>query len=67
MILRSYYSSSGRDLIMDYIDSLTVEEQVDAFSVLENLEKGEFEKYFLNGGIKRFTKYILKNIIVFFM
>lgn len=42
MILHSYYSSAGKDLIMDYIDSLTVEEQVDAFSVLENMEKGEF-------------------------
>ena len=46
MIVHSYYSSSDKDLIMDYLDSLTIEEQIDAFSVLENMEKGEFEKNF---------------------
>ena len=35
MFLHTYKSSSGRDLIMEYIDSLTEPERVDAFSVLE--------------------------------
>ena len=41
MKIHSYYSSSGKDVILEYIDSLTVDEQVDGYSVLECLEKGE--------------------------
>lgn len=68
MILRSYYSSSGRDLIMDYIDSLTVEEQVDAFSVLENLEKGEFEKIFFKRWNKKvYEVYFKKHNRIFYV
>lgn len=44
MNIHTYQSSSGRDIIKDYIDSLTEEEQVDAISVLECMEKGEFDK-----------------------
>ena len=46
MKLHTYKSNSGRDLIMEYIGSLTIEERVDALSVLESMEKGEFEKIF---------------------
>lgn len=44
VIVHTYRSKSGRDCIKEYIDSLTVPEQVDAFSVLECMEKGEFNK-----------------------
>ena len=44
MNIHTYQSSSGRDLIREYIDSLTEKEQVDAFSVLRCMERGEFEK-----------------------
>ena len=46
MILHPYYSSSGRNLIYDYIDSLPVKEQVDGYTVLQHMEKGEFDKIF---------------------
>ena len=44
MNIHTYQSSSGRDLIREYIDTLTQSEQVDALSVLECMEKGEFDK-----------------------
>lgn len=40
MKVHSYYSKSGTDLIRKYIDGLTVDEQVDAYDVLEQLENG---------------------------
>lgn len=44
MNIHTYQSTSGRDCIREYIDSLTEPEQVDALSVLESMEKGEFDK-----------------------
>lgn len=44
MTLHSYFSSSGRDLILDYINSLPEDEKTDGFSVLEHMENGEFDK-----------------------
>lgn len=44
MILHHYLSNSGRDLILDYIKSLPDDEQIDGFSVLECLEKGEMDR-----------------------
>ncbi len=35
MNLHYYYSQSGKNLILEYIDSLPVDEQVDGYSVLE--------------------------------
>lgn len=46
MNVHSYKNSSGKDLILEYIDTLEEEEQVDAFSVLELVEQGEFDKIF---------------------
>ncbi len=40
MKVLSYYSQSGTDLIEKYINSLTLNEQVDAYDVLEQLECG---------------------------
>lgn len=44
MNIHTYQSNSGRDCIREYIDSLTESEQIDAFSVLECMEKNEFDK-----------------------
>ena len=44
MKIHTYLSSSGKDLIMEYINALTIEEQVDGLAVLAYMEKGEFEK-----------------------
>ncbi len=35
MILHNYESRSGKDLILEYIKSLSKDEMVDGFSVLE--------------------------------
>ncbi len=43
MKVHSYISSGGRDIIIEYINSLTVNERIDAFSVLEDLEKDRFD------------------------
>lgn len=39
MKIHTYHSDSGRDKIMEYIESLSGVEQIDAFSVLECMEK----------------------------
>ena len=42
MILYDYETSSGRNVIKEYIDSLTIPEMVDGYSVREKMENGEF-------------------------
>ena len=44
MKLHSYFSRSGRDMVMPYIDALPEAERVDGYSVLEYLQNGEFDK-----------------------
>lgn len=46
MNIHTYTNSSGRDLILEYINSLTDDEKIDAFSVLECMENNEFDKLF---------------------
>lgn len=41
MKIHSYHSTGGKDLIMEYIMSLTEEEKVDGLSVLEDMENGK--------------------------
>lgn len=41
--IHSYYSKNGTDLIKKYIDGLTLDEQIDAYDVLRQLEKGSME------------------------
>lgn len=38
--VHSYYNKNGTDLIRKYINELTLDEQIDAYDVLEQLEKG---------------------------
>jgi phage-related protein len=42
--LHDYQSNSGKDLIMDYLDSLTDEERSDGLFVMKCMENSEFDK-----------------------
>lgn len=44
MEIHHYQSSAGKDLILDYLKSLPVDEKVDGFSVLQCLENKEMDK-----------------------
>lgn len=44
MVLHDYETSSGRNVILEYIDSLTQNEITDAYSVRELMENNEFDK-----------------------
>ena len=43
MNINYYTNNAGKNLIIEYIKSLTKEEQVDALSVIECMENGQFE------------------------
>lgn len=44
MKVNSYFSSSGKDLILNYIDSLTPDERVDGYRVLECMEQNRMDE-----------------------
>lgn len=44
MKVHSYYSSSGKDLILKYIDSLTADERADGYYVLECMESDKMDE-----------------------
>ncbi len=68
MFVHHFSSNSGKDLILDYINSLTVEEQVDALSVLECLEKGEMDQiYFKHWYKKVYEVYFKKHNRIFYV
>lgn len=68
MVLHKYLSDSGRDLIMEYIDSLPEEERIDGLSVLECMEKGEFDKIFFKRWDKKvYEVYFRKHNRIFYI
>lgn len=68
MILHNYQSDSGRDLIMEYIDSLTESERIDALSVLECMENGEFDKILFKRWEKKiYEVYFRKHNRIFYV
>lgn len=67
MKLHNYISNSGKDLIMEYIDSLPMEELVDGLEVMRSMENNEFDKIYFKRWEKRYMKYILENIIAYSM
>lgn len=68
MNLNYYTSISGKNLIMEYINSLTEEEQVDAFSVLKNMQNGEFNKInFKRWEKKIYEVYFYKHNRIFYI
>lgn len=44
MKVHSYYSSSGKDLIREYIKSLPADERVDGFSVLDCMRQDRMDE-----------------------
>lgn len=68
MNLNYYTSISGKNLIMEYINSLTEEEQVDALSVLKNMQNGEFNKInFKRWEKKIYEVYFYKHNRIFYI
>lgn len=67
MMLHDYETSSGRNVIKEYMDSLTIPEIVDGYSVREKMENGEFEKLNIKRWEKKYTKYIFTNTIAYFI
>ena len=68
MRVHNYQSDSGRDLIMEYIDSLTEDERVDALSVLECMENGEFDRILFKRWEKKvYEVYFRKHNRIFYI
>ena len=44
MNVHRYQTAGGKDLILNYIESLTKKEQIDGFSVLEKLQEEKFDE-----------------------
>ena len=67
MKIHTYLSSSGKDLIMEYINALTIEEQVDGLAVLAYMEKGEFEKVLSKRWDKKVYEVYFRNNRIFYV
>lgn len=67
MVLHHYQSSSGKDLILEYVKSLPDDEKTDGFSVLQCLQNEEIDKIRFKRWEKRFMKYIFIKIIGYSM
>lgn len=68
MNIHTYTSSSGKDLILEYINSLSDEEKIDAFSVLECMENNEFDKLFYKQWYKKvYEVYFRKHNRLFYI
>lgn len=68
MVLHPYCSGAGRNLIYEYLDSLPVDEQVDGYTVLQYMEKGEFDKIFFKPWEKKvYEVYFQRNNRIFYI
>lgn len=68
MIVHKYKTESGRDVIMEYINSLTEPERVDGLFVLECMENGEFNKIlFKRWNKKVYEVYFRKHNRIFYI
>ena len=68
MTLHYYSSNSGKNLIFEYIDSLTPAEQADGYSVLKCLANGNFEQiYFKRWDKKIYEVYFYKHNRIFYV
>ena len=68
MVLHPYCSGTGRNLIYEYLDSLPVDEQVDEYTVLQYMEKGEFDKIFFKPWEKKvYEVYFQRNNRIFYI
>lgn len=68
MKLHYYQSKSGKNLILEYIDSLPVDEQVDGYSVLKSLEDDNLEQvHFKRWEKKIYEVYFYKHNRIFYV
>lgn len=67
MKIHSYESSGGKDLIMEYIMNLTVEERVDGLSVLADMEDGNTDCLLMKRWDGKIWEVYFESTIVFFM
>lgn len=68
MKLHYYQSQSGKNLILEYIDSLPVNEQVDGYSVLKSFEDGKLEQiHFKRWEQKVYEVYFYKHNRIFYV
>ena len=68
MVLHHYQSSSGKDLIMEYVKSLPDDEKTDGFSVLQCLQNEEMDKIrFKRWENKVYEVYFYKDNRIFYV
>lgn len=68
MNLHYYKSSSGKNVILEYIDSLPLKEQLDGLTILQCLENDEMDKVeFKRWQKKVYEVYFYKNNRIFFI
>ena len=68
MILHDYESSSGKDLIMEYLDSLPDDERTDGLMVMKCMENNEFDKILFKRWEKKvYEVYFRKNNRIFYI
>lgn len=68
MNLHYYQSKSGKNLILEYIDSLPTDEQIDGYSVLKCLEDGKIEEVrFKRWEKKVYEVYFYKHNRIFYV
>lgn len=68
MIIHSYKSSRGKDLIMDYILDLETEEKIDGLSVLQDIENDKWDTLFTKPWQKKiYEVYFRKNNRIFYV
>lgn len=68
MNLHYYQSKAGKNLILEYIDSLSVNEQVDGYSVLKCMEEGKLEQVcFKRWEKKIYEVYFYKHNRIFYV
>ncbi|MFW5649930.1 MAG: type II toxin-antitoxin system RelE/ParE family toxin [Acetivibrio ethanolgignens] len=68
MILHHYISRSGKDMILEYLNSLTQKEQVDGYSVLQCLQNDEMNKVKIKHWSKKvYEVYFYKDNRIFYV
>lgn len=68
MILHTYKTNSGKDVIFEYIDTLTEDERIDGFSVLECLENDKMNEIkFKRWEKKIYEVYFYKHNRIFYV
>lgn len=68
MVLHHYQSSSGKDLILEYVKSLPDDEKTDGFSVLQCLQNEEMDKIrFKRWEKKVYEVYFYKDNRIFYV